>query len=276
MKIKHNSSIQKPKKRSRVRSFLGIKFYSAKKYLYWFLNRKSFSDIREEKTLPFIIFRHSTPLYRKLQGVEIAYQDNKIKNLKIATPKISHILIKPGKKFSYWKSIGSLTKRKGYKDGIELYYGKFRPGIGGGLCQLSNLLYWMFLHTNLKITERHKHSYDVFPDSNRKLPFGSGATCYYPFMDLEVLNDTECAYQIVLTLSESELIGEIRSDVQQKEIYEVYESENKFKTEWWGGHTRHNVIARKVSDIRGDLVKREYITENHAVCMYTPFIEGKI
>ena len=45
---------------------------------------------------------------------------------------------------------------------------------GGGLCQLSNLIYWMTLHTPLTITERYRHSYDVFPDSNRTQPFGSG------------------------------------------------------------------------------------------------------
>jgi vancomycin resistance protein VanW len=71
---------------------------------------------------------------------------------------------------SYWKA----DEKKGYVDGMVLFYGSFRKGIGGGLCQLSNLLYWITLHTPLKVTERHQHSYDVFPEANRTQPFGIG------------------------------------------------------------------------------------------------------
>ena len=39
----------------------------------------------------------------------------------------------------------------------------------------------MTLHTPLQVTERYRHSYDVFPDADRKLPFGSGATCAYNY-----------------------------------------------------------------------------------------------
>ena len=53
--------------------------------------------------------------------------------------------------------------------------GTVQYGCGGGLCQLSNLIFWMTLHTPLEVKERHRHGYDVFPDSNRTQPFGSGA-----------------------------------------------------------------------------------------------------
>ena len=59
---------------------------------------------------------------------------------------------------------------------------------GGRPVQMTNLLYWMTLHTPLTVTERWRHGYDVFPDSNRTQPFGSGATCFYNYMDLMVRN----------------------------------------------------------------------------------------
>nr|WP_241774663.1 MULTISPECIES: VanW family protein [Lysinibacillus] len=34
--------------------------------------------------------------------------------------------------------------------------GEVKTGIGGGICQLANLLYWMALHTPLIVTERHQ------------------------------------------------------------------------------------------------------------------------
>ena len=69
---------------------------------------------------------------------------------------------------------------------MVLHYGSFQTGIGGGLCQLSNLIYWMTLHTPLTVTERYRHSFDVFPDSRRTQPFGSGATCSYNYLDLQI------------------------------------------------------------------------------------------
>ncbi len=119
-------------------------------------------------------------------------QYNKIVNLKIAVEKLNGIILFPGETFSYWKLIGKPTRGgKGYVEGMTLFYGGFKPGIGGGLCQLSNLIYWMALHTPLVVTERHRHSYDVFPDSNRTQPFGSGATCVYNYRDLQIFNGTD-------------------------------------------------------------------------------------
>ena len=54
------------------------------------------------------------------------------------------------------------------------------------------------LHTPLTVTERWRHGYDVFPDSNRTQPFGSGATCFYNYMDLMVRNDTPDTWRLVL------------------------------------------------------------------------------
>lgn len=65
---------------------------------------------------------------------------------------------------------------------MVLINGKMKADYGGGLCQLSNFIYWMTLHSELTIVERSRHQYDVFPDSNRTIPFGSGATIAYNFV----------------------------------------------------------------------------------------------
>lgn len=88
-----------------------------------------------------------------------------------------------------------------------LFCGTFHRGVGGGLCQLSNLIYWMTLHTDLTVTERYRHSYDVFPDENRTQPFGSGATCVYNYRDLMVENRTVRPLQLSLQLTATELRG---------------------------------------------------------------------
>ena len=59
--------------------------------------------------------------------------------------------------------------------------------MGGGLCQLANLLYWMALHTPLAVVERHHHSFDPFPDENRTLPSGRAAVSFITTSTLDSL-----------------------------------------------------------------------------------------
>ena len=91
---------------------------------------------------------------------------------------------------------------------------------------MTNLLYWMTLHTPLTVTERWRHGYDVFPDSSRTQPFGSGATCFYNYMDLMVRNDTEHTWRLTLRLTETHLEGEWRAGAPCDRRYEVYEKEH--------------------------------------------------
>lgn len=202
-------------------------------------------------------------------------QQNKVKNLEIASKRINGILLKPGETFSYWRLIGHPTRRKGYVEGMILFYGRVTTGVGGGLCQLSNLIYWMTLHSPLSVTERYRHSYDVFPDARRDQPFGSGATCAYNYLDLQIKNETNHTYQLVIRLTDTHLVGEWRSDVPAARTYEVYEKEHRISHEYWGGYVRQNKIYRKIYNTAGDLIDDEFITENRAIMMYEPMLPSE-
>ena len=142
--------------------------------------RKIFARERSAQKLPFVYYAHKTLLLRKLKDVDMWLQQNKVVNLRIAATRLDGVILKPGEVFSYWKLIGKPTKRKGYVDGMILRNGQVMAGTAGGLCQMSNLIFWMTLHTPLTVVERHRHGFDVFPDSNRTQPFGSGEEfCYH-------------------------------------------------------------------------------------------------
>jgi vancomycin resistance protein VanW len=263
----------KPIKRSPLRIYFGKKYYRFKRYLDWYLGEKKFATTQKENSpLRYVISEHKTPLLRKLKDVDMWMQHNKVTNLKIASSRLNGIIVKPGETFSYWRLIGNTTKRKGYVDGMTLFYGKVTTGVGGGLCQLSNLIYWMTLHSPLTVTERYRHSYDVFPDSKRSQPFGSGATCAYNYLDLQIKNETNHAYQLIIYLTDTHLVGEWRADIPQTRTYEVYEKEHWITHEFWGGYVRHNKIYRKVYSIEKELIDDEFITENHAIMMYEPML----
>lgn len=264
----------RPKKRSKLRIWLGTQYYIFKRWVEWQTGNKSYATEKTEEELPYQVFLHKTPTLRKLKNVDMWYQHNKVINLKITVQKLNGVVIRPGETFSYWKLIGKPTKSKGYVDGMVLFYGTFKPGLGGGLCQLSNLIYWMTLHTPLTVTERYRHSFDVFPDSRRTQPFGSGATCSYNYLDLQVRNDTDQAFQLKVRMEGDFLVGEWRSANLPVVKYTVYEKDHNITSAYWGGYLRHNIIHRKVLNLKGIEIDDQYVTENHAIMMYEPLLEA--
>ncbi|MFD1888127.1 VanW family protein [Paenibacillus wenxiniae] len=262
----------KPIQRSSLRIYAGKKYYRARRYVRWLLDHKSYATERQQDLLPHVIFTHQTPLLRELKDVDMWLQHNKVVNLKLAVNQIHGLIIKPQQTFSYWRTIGNTTRRKGYVDAMILFYGQVRTGVGGGLCQLSNLIYWMTLHSPLTVTERYRHSYDVFPDARRSQPFGSGATCAYNYLDLQIKNETTQSYQLVLYVTDTHLVGEWRSNLQPLHSYEIYEKDHWITSEYWGGHVRHNTIYHKTYNREGECVRDEQITENHAIMMYEPLL----
>ncbi len=267
--------VLRPVKRSKARYQAAKLIRTGERYMAWLILNRHFARELQTEKMPNVHFHHETVLLRQLRDVDMKWQRNKIQNLKIAVQKLDGVVLRPGQTFSYWKLIGNPTYKKGYLDGVILRNGTVDHNCGGGLCQLSNLVYWMTLHTMLTVTERHRHGYDVFPDSNRTQPFGSGATCFYPYGDLMIKNNTQQAFQLCVQVGEKNLIGEWRSDKSAPYRYQVTEQNHHFNGEYWGGFSRHNELYRRVYDLDGTFLTEEYITENHALTMYTPFIEAE-
>lgn len=267
--------VEKPRQRSRVRKIAGREFYILKRRLRWRFGPEKWARTLSASSLPCSVTTHQSLLLRELRDVDMYLQHNKITNLRLAIATIDGLLIHPGQTFSLWLLVGRPTEGKGYLEGLVLDNGRISKGIGGGLCQLGNLLYWMALHTPLSVAERWRHSYDVFPDSNRTIPFGSGATLAYNHVDLQLRNDTDRTFQIRLWLSETHLYGAIRSDTAPNILYKVFETDHIFRYQWWGGYTRHNTLWRTVVNIDTGEEGREFITENHAIMMYEPMLPEK-
>jgi vancomycin resistance protein VanW len=265
----------KPIQRSKLRLLLGKEYFTFKRYVGWYFGRRTFAKNISKELKPNLIFAHSTPTLRKLKDVDMQLQHNKVTNLKLATKNINGIIIKPGETFSYWKLIGKPTYKKGYLDGVVLCAnGSFTSGVGGGLCQLSNLIYWMTLHTPLTVVERYRHSHDVFPDVERTQPFGTGATCAYNYLDLQIYNGTKGDFQLLVEVKGDKLVGQWRGSEPCRYKYEVYESEHSITPGFFGGYMRNNIIFRRVYNLYDELIDDEFVTENHAYMTYSPFLNS--
>lgn len=215
--------------------------------------------------LNFINVRHQSVLMRKLGDTDIKLQENKVTNLRIAAEKINNIIIYPWETFSFWEIVGKPSYKDGYLDGILIHQGRAKSGVGGGICQMANLIYWMFLHTGARITERHHHSYDLFPDSGRVLPFSSGATVFYNYVDLQIKNTLDYPLQICVWTDEKYLKWQIRSPFPRTEkihIIEDFHTFIKHKNIFY----RYNIISRERKI--DEKTTKEQISENFAPVMY--------
>lgn len=273
MKSRISSEVsKKPKKRSELRTYLGFLYYGSLRKFFWIKNKSMFASEKIAEELPYSYYKHKTPLKRKLKDVDMWMQQNKITNLKLAAEKVNGTVLHPGEVFSYWKLIGKPSKRKGYLPGMILHNGKVQSGIGGGLCQLSNMIFWITVHTPLTVIERHRHGYDVFPDSGRTQPFASGATCAYPHIDLMIRNDTDDDYQLLIDVGEEYLFGEWKVSSKPKYRFEIIERNHEMRQEVWGGYTRHNELYQKVIHLNSNEESEHLLLKNSAVMMYSPFL----
>jgi vancomycin resistance protein VanW len=266
-----NQSIDKPINRGWIRKKIGREYYIFKRYLDWITKKKEWTKISKNSNLKIEVKHHKSMILRPLKDVDMYLQENKRTNLRIAINKLNDTLIKPGQTFSLWKQVGRPTARKGYLEGLVLNQGKIDKGIGGGLCQLGNLLFWIFAHSPLDITERYRHGFDVFPDVNRKVPFGAGATLSYNYIDLQIYNPTDQTFQLKLWLDETHLHGQLNSKEKIERKYSIEERNHLIKQQLWGGYSRHNQIVKICEDITGEK-SETLLVENHALMMYTPFL----
>jgi vancomycin resistance protein VanW len=246
--------------------------------LDWYFGNKKYANNQTTEKLAFRVKKHQSVLLKKLGDSDMQLQVNKVTNLQIAVKQLDGILIQPGETFSFCKRVGLPTKRKGYLPGMELSFGEARAGIGGGICQISNLIHWLVIHSPLTITERHHHSFDPFPDDGRVLPFGSGATVFYNYRDYQFTNHTNHTFQINIWFTDKCLEGELRMDAELDYGYHVIEKDHQFlKID--GVFYRKNEIWRdKILKFKGgQVIETELITKNFARVTYIPdnYVEEK-
>ncbi|VVQ05576.1 VanW family protein [Pseudomonas fluorescens] len=236
----------------------------------WHCSSKRYArPVAMAERLPFRYLKHTSKLIRKLGDSDLALQHNKVINLKLAVAAIDGVIIAPGEHFSFCRLVGRPTLKRGYVEGMELSFGEARRGVGGGICQLSNLIHWMAIHSPLVVVERSNHSFDPFPDEGRVLPFGSGAAIFYNYVDLVLHNPTDRSFQLKLNVGETQLEGELLCDRVREYRYHVFQEAHRFVRE--GARVyRENEIWREVREKGqvGELVERVRLYRNRVVVKY--------
>ncbi len=201
-----------------------IPFRTWQRNVIWNLSmRIDKNDYAEQygELLPYEISSSKTSMINENSGYDIIYQKNKVDNLKIMSKCIHQILIRPGQIFSFCYATRKSKKHGKLKEGLILIDGKIVPQKGGGVCHITNLLYFLFLMSPLTIIERHGHKEKSFPNPDVNSLDGVDATINSGWLDLKVKNDTNHTYQIVITFDETYMYGKILSDIESDVLYEI-------------------------------------------------------
>ena len=106
-------------------------------------------------------------------------------NIALAAKSLDNTLIDVGAEFSFNRTVGERTVKRGYKSAKIIVGGEFVDGVGGGVCQVSTTLYNAVLLANLKVIEYHAHSLPVsYVNPSFDAMVNSGSA------DLKFINDT--------------------------------------------------------------------------------------
>lgn len=168
--------------------------------------------LRQAPPLGWELFSSTCPMYNVDTGFDMVYQRNKVENLKLAATAMDGLLILPGQTFSFCLASHRAGRQGRYRDGLAVVNGSLTTVSGGGLCMLSNLLFWVCLHGPLTIVERHGHSVRDFPEPPSDAPLGVDATIAEGWLDLKVRNDTQDTFQLGVSFSPTHITGVLRTD----------------------------------------------------------------
>ena len=225
---------------------------------------------RDPEPLPCIVKGHTSPLLRRLHGVDMELQKGKVKNLALAAARLNGVIIRPGETFSFWGLIGHPTRKQGYTDGLVIAGTRMKPGLAGGLCQLANMTHWLVLNSPLTVTELHHHSDALFPDDRRTVPFGTGTSIFYPHVDYRFRNDTDQPVQLRVWLEEDDLCGELRGTAPFPLRYRLREEGSGYVREGEEYYRVSQVYRITYDRTTGEEAGRELLLDNHSKVLFDP------
>lgn len=168
--------------------------------------------------------------------------DNKVSNLARASEKINEYAILPGQVFSFWKIVGSPAA---FKKSRSIINGKLSEETGGGLCQVSGIIYYAALLSGMEVLERHNHSIDIYTDETRFTPLGTDATVVYGYKDLRLRNNLGFPIRFHLEVEGNRISAHLRTTEKLLE-----------KTLSFATATDGNYIRVIVSDGEGKLLNK--------------------
>lgn len=198
---------------------------------------------------------------------------NRVNNVRLMAEQVNEYIMLPGEVFSY---LDIYNNTSGLLDAPAYVQGETKDERGGGICQVSSMLYYCAFHANLNIVNRSQHTYLV-----GYIKDGLDATVWNPGTDFKFENDTDYPIKIVSVMTGRDLHIEIQGTKTDdyvvsfdREYYEgnpyvtVYEFDESIPI----GTTKEDVsgyngtklnVYKIISDGEGNVISRELESKNN-------------
>ena len=146
------------------------------------------SDIEPEVTQAYIDAN-----FGKISSCSSKTTSSKSRNVNInqACMYIDGVILNPGEEFSYNEHVGMTTAERGFQEATVIIRGQYAQGLGGGICQVSTMLYGAAVKANMEITNRRAHAWP-----SNYVDVGLDATVDYGAIDFTFRNTSD--YQVVI------------------------------------------------------------------------------
>ncbi len=146
------------------------------------------SDIEPKLTKAYI-----DENFGKISSCSSKTTNSKSRNVNInqACEYIDGVILNPGEEFSYNEHVGRTTAERGFQEATVIIRGQYAQGLGGGICQVSTMLYGAAVKANMEITNRRAHAWP-----SNYVDVGLDATVDYGSIDFTFRNTSD--YQIVI------------------------------------------------------------------------------
>ncbi len=134
------------------------------------------------------------------------YNPSRTANLVAASNTINGTLILPGQTFSLNGILGERTTAKGYQEGYVIEGGRLVKGTGGGISQVSTVIYNLAWFAGVELTEHTPHSFYI-----SRYPEGREATVYWPNLDNKWKNTSPYGMLVQTWVANNQVRGRIWS-----------------------------------------------------------------
>jgi vancomycin resistance protein YoaR len=181
---------------------------------------------------------------------------NKWANIDLASQKIDKICLDSGQILSFWAVVGHPSLARGFRMSRNLVRGQVSQAVGGGLCQVSGILYHLSLVAGLEVVERHAHSLDIYREEERFSPLGADATVVFGYRDLRVRNPYDFAVQWRLEVEAERITARLCSpypiEARHLEFWREVETDTTREvTTRWRTPSGTQVLARSRYGVKG-------------------------
>lgn len=106
-------------------------------------------------------------------------------NLRAGAGHVNGTVVMPGAQFSLGRSLGDLSEAGGYVEAPVIVDGRLVMGLGGGLSQVSTVVFNAAWNSGVQLDAHTPHSFYI-----ARYPAGREATLAYPYIDTLWTNDT--------------------------------------------------------------------------------------